>query len=255
MIPGHVPSVATPDALGVLRSAATGRPGAGAAATNGCRSSPDGSSLDVTPPADLQFALRRTAALCAGRLQRVLWIRRVLVRTQEWQWPVQPHRPFFLGARPSARAQATESAATDFPVAALPTKEREICSPVLSLQFLLRARLLSGLIARLGLRQQEEGDAQQRDRHANARRRDRDRNRGDLDQRRDAVAARHLLEEIGCEPFVLNAAAWHSLESLRHPRAGGQAEARHQGHRRDGLEARAEVEAPDADRIGNDDDG
>ena len=32
-------------------------------------------------------------------------------------------------------------------------------------------------------------------------------------------------------------------------------EAGNQGHRPDGLEARAEVEAPDADRIGNDDDG
>ena len=34
-----------------------------------------------------------------------LWIRRVLVRAQEGQWPVQEHRPFFLGLGLAARAQ------------------------------------------------------------------------------------------------------------------------------------------------------
>src|SRR5215210_5064876 len=32
-----------------------------------------------------------------GRFLRPLWIRRVLVRAQKGQWPVQSHRPFSLG--------------------------------------------------------------------------------------------------------------------------------------------------------------
>jgi hypothetical protein len=35
-----------------------------------------------------------------GGFRRPLWIRRVLVRAQEGQWPVQEHRPFYLGLGP-----------------------------------------------------------------------------------------------------------------------------------------------------------
>jgi hypothetical protein len=125
----------------------------------------------------------------------------------------------------------------------------------LVVRFLLCAGLLSGFAARLGLRQQEEGDAQQRDGHPDARRRDHNRNGSNLDQRRNTVAARHLLEEIGREPFVHHSSARHSVKPLGHPSAGGQGEARNQGHRPDGLELRAEAEAPDAYWIGDDDDG
>lgn len=61
---------------------------------------------------------------------------------------------------------------------------------------------LSGSVARLGLGQQEEGDAKQCDGYANARRKGGQRNRRDLDQRRHAVPARHLLDEIGSQPFI-----------------------------------------------------
>jgi hypothetical protein len=44
-------------------------------------------------------------------------------------------------------------------------------------------------------------------------------------------------------------------EPLPHPRTGGHGEAGNQGHRCDALEARADVEAPEADRIGDNDNG
>jgi len=45
------------------------------------------------------------------------------------------------------------------------------CRRSLLARFLLHARLLSGFVARLGLRQQEEADAEQADGHSDARRR------------------------------------------------------------------------------------
>src|SRR5687767_10767375 len=43
-----------------------------------------------------------------GRLQGPLWIRRVLVRAQEGQWPVQQHRPcFFVTCPPTQARRAT----------------------------------------------------------------------------------------------------------------------------------------------------
>lgn len=114
--------------------------------------------------------------------------------------------------------------------------------------------LLSGSKARLGLWQQEKGDAQQRDDHPDPRRLELDWNRSDLDERRNAVAARHLMDEIGREAFVHQAPAPPSVKPLGHPCAGGQAEADDQRHRPDRFEPRAEVETPDADWVGNGDD-
>src|SRR4029079_6972899 len=62
-------------------------------------------------------------------------------------------------------------------------------------------------------------------------------------------------QKTGRERFVHQPPAWHCVEPLPHPGAGGEGKTGNQSHRRDGLEAAAEMEAPDADWIRNDDDG